>query len=152
MKLTIRLFTVFALAFLIFLACKKNSKDDTDKMRSLPNKLASATQIDTVNATAILPLYRGQDDKGGDVYYIITESNNVDKSIELGLNWTPKLVHAIGTMATQTATVVSGGAKNPNDFPILKFAGNVDFAPVEKLVPGPHEFSFRSCYRTRFSR
>ncbi|MEJ7685429.1 MAG: hypothetical protein WKG06_47825 [Segetibacter sp.] len=56
-----------------------------------------------------MPLYRGQDANGGDVYYIITESNNVDRSIKLGLNWTPKLVHAIGTKAVQAATVVNGG-------------------------------------------
>lgn len=74
------------------------------------------------------------------MYYIITESNNVDKSIELGLNWTPKLVHAIGTKATQTATVVTGGPANPHNFPVLKFAGNVDFAPVRRLVPGPLGF------------
>ncbi|MEO7766216.1 MAG: hypothetical protein ABIS01_02275, partial [Ferruginibacter sp.] len=97
-------------------------------------------EIDTVAATAVLPLYRGQDANGGDVYYIITESNKVDESIKLGLNWTPKLVHAIGTMAVQTATVVTGSPKNPNDFPILKFSGTVDFSPVKKLVPGPDIF------------
>jgi hypothetical protein len=121
-----------------FVSCKKN--DPVKKKRSLPNSLASATQIDTINATAVLPLYRGQDANGRDVFYIITESNNVDISIRLGLNWTPKLVHAIGTRATQTATVVSGGRRNHNDFPILKFPGNVDFAPVKKLVPGPDLF------------
>ncbi|MEO7311612.1 MAG: hypothetical protein ABIX01_14505 [Chitinophagaceae bacterium] len=125
---------------LMGVGCKKNDTISAPKLRSLPNFLASATQIDTVTATAILPLYRGQDANGGDVYYIITESNNVDKSIELGLNWTPKLVHAIGTKATQTATVVTGGAKNPNNFPILKFSGNVDFSPVLKVVPGPLGF------------
>ncbi len=109
-------------------------------MRSLPNKLASAMEIDTVNATAVLPLYRGQDAAGGDVYYIITEANDVDQSIKLGLNWTPKLVHAIGTKAVQSATIVSGGAKNHNNFPILKFSGNVDFSPEKKIVPGPDLF------------
>lgn len=129
---------ILAAAFIV--ACKKTDESPEKKIRTLPNSLASATQIDTINATAVLPLYRGQDASGGDVFYIITESNNVDKSIELGLNWTPKLVHAIGTKATQTATVVTGGAKNPNDFPILKFSGNVNFAPVRKLVPGPMGF------------
>lgn len=131
---------IILIAGAFFMSCKKTSEVTMNKKRSLPNQLASATQIDTVNATAVLPLYRGQDASGGDVYYIITETNNVDKSIELGVNWTPKLVHAIGTMATQTATVVTGGAKNPNNFPILKFSGNVDFAPVLKLVPGPMGF------------
>lgn len=140
MKSSIRLFTGFALAILIFSACKKEPNNPMPKVRKLPNSLASAREIDTVNATAVLPLYRGQDANGGDVYYIITESNNVDKSIEFGLNWTPKLVHAIGTAATQTATEVSGGRPNPNNFPILKFSGNVDFTPERKLVPGPELF------------
>ncbi len=134
------------LAATLLSACNKDKDDTTTtpqpekKIRTLPNQLASATQIDTVTATAVLPLYRGQDASGGDVFYIITESNNVDKSIELGLNWTPKLVHAIGTAATQSATVVSGGAPNPHNFPVLKFAGNVNFAPARNVVPGPMGF------------
>ncbi|MBA3339079.1 MAG: hypothetical protein H0T54_04910, partial [Geodermatophilaceae bacterium] len=105
-------------------------------VRSLPNSLASATQVDTVAATAVFPLYRGQDAAGGSVYFIITESNDVDESIRLGVNWTPKLVHAMRTKAVQTATTVTGGRANPNNFPVPKFVGNVNFAPVRKLVPG----------------
>lgn len=130
----------FSLLVTLIVSCNKETAQPEAKIRSLPNRLASAMQIDTVAATAVLPLYRGQDAAGGDVYYIITESNNLDESIRLGLNWTPKLVHALGTRATQTATVVSGGAKNPNDFPVLKFSGNVDFKPVKKIVPGPNLF------------
>ncbi len=130
----------FSLLVTLIVSCNKETAQPQVKIRSLPNRLASAMQIDTIAATAVLPLYRGQDAAGGDVYYIITESNDVDQSIKLGLNWTPKLVHAIGTKATQNATVVSGGAKNPNDFPVLKFSGNVDFKPVKKVVPGPNLF------------
>lgn len=131
-------------AFIIIMeSCKKSSDVNPGpaKIRTLPNQLASATQIDTVNATAVLPLYRGQDANGGEVYYIITESNNVDVSIKMGLNWTPKLVHAMGTIAVQNATqVTNSGAKNPNDFPLLKFSGNVDFSPARNVVPGPDIF------------
>ena len=119
-----------AAIILIAVSCKKTENNPSQKIRSLPNFLESAREIDTVNATAVLPLYRGQDANGGDVFYIITESNNVDVSIKLGLNWTPKLVHAIGTKAVQTATIVNGGPKNPNNYPIVKFSGNVDFSPV----------------------
>lgn len=90
------------------------------------------------NATCVLPLYRGLDANGGDVYYCITEVNNVDKAIQFGLNWTPKLVHAIGTAAVQTATVVSG--TTTNGFPVLQFPGNVDFSPTRMLIPGPDLF------------
>ncbi len=131
----------FGIFTMLFISCKKDPDNIPEQeIRRLPNSLASATEIDTVNATAVLPLYRGQDANGGDVYYIITESNQVDISIKLGLNWTPKLVHAIGTAATQIATEVSGGPANPNNFPILKFSGNVDFAPERILVPGPDLF------------
>ncbi len=144
MNKKIQLLTLVLLsAMFAFSSCQEGDNNvisPEDVVRSLPNSLESATEIDTVNATAVLPLYRGQDANGGDVYYIITESNDVDVSIKLGLNWTPKLVHAIGTLATQTATVVTGGPKNPNDFPILKFAGNVDFGPERKVVPGPNIF------------
>ncbi len=134
-------YSIYLIATVLALgACKKNDSEKERSVRMLPNKLESATEIDTVAATAVLPLYRGQDASGGDVFYIITESNNLDESIRLGLNWTPKLVHAIGTKAVQSATVVTGGQRNPNNFPILKFSGNVDFAPEKKLVPGPDLF------------
>lgn len=136
-------FIVPLIVIATFISCKKESDQvvpPEEKLRALPNKLASATEIDTIAGTAVLPLYRGQDANGGDVYYIITESNKVDKSIELGVNWTPKLVHALGTMATQKATIVTGGTANPNNFPILKFAGTVDFAPTRNVVPGPDTF------------
>ncbi|MBA3647246.1 MAG: hypothetical protein H0W62_01645 [Chitinophagales bacterium] len=125
---------------IIIVSCKKDSLISDNELKSTPNNMASVTEIDTINATGVFPMYRGQDANGGDVFYVITESNDVDKAIELGLNWSPKLIHAMGTVAVQTATVVTGGAKNPHDFPILKFAGNVDFSPVNKLVPGPDLF------------
>lgn len=126
---------VLVCAFLF--SCKKDNlvREDENK-ESTPNNMASVT-VDTVNATGVFPLYRGQDANGGDVYYVLTESTDVGKAIDYGLNWSPKIIHALGTAAVQTATVVSGGPKNPNDFPILKFSGNVDFSPVRKLVPGP---------------
>ncbi len=129
-----------ALLALLSASCNKNNDNvtPTPVLRELPNTLASATEIDTIAATAILPLYRGKDANDGDVYFIITESNDVDVSIRMGLNWTPKLIHALGTVAVQNATVVNdGGPKNPHDFPVLKFSGNVDFAPTRNLVPGP---------------
>ncbi len=124
----------------ILFSCKKNLDIENESRESTPNQLASATEVDTINATCVLPMYRGQDANGGDVYFILTESNDIDKSIDLKINWAPKIIHALGTAAVQTATVVSGGKPNPNNFRILKFSGNVDFSPVRKLVPGPDLF------------
>lgn len=123
-------------------ACNDNNTTGPDTVRGqmLPNRLASATEIDTVNATAVLPLYRGLDTNGNSVYFIITESNSVNESVRLGVNWTPKLVHAMNTKAVQTATTTTGGRANPNKFPVLRFVGNVDFSPVRKVVPGADLF------------
>lgn len=130
------LIIIFFSAFLF--SCKKeNTQKEDENKESTPNNMKSVTQLDTVNATGVFPLYRGQDANGGDVYFVLTESTEVGKAIDLGLNWAPKVIHAMGTKAVQNATVVSGGFKNPHDFPILKFSGNVDFSPARKLVPGP---------------
>ncbi|MEO7474347.1 MAG: hypothetical protein ABIY46_03345, partial [Gemmatimonadales bacterium] len=77
----------------------------------------------------MFPLYRGMGAGGNAEYYVITESNNLDEAVRLGLNWAPKLVHAAGTKAVQRATQVSGGG-NPNDFPVVQFSGSVDFSPT----------------------
>ncbi len=106
----------------------------------LPNNLASVISLDTTAATAVLPLYRGEDTNGDAVYYVITESNNLDEAVRLGLNWAPKMVHAARTKAVQRATEVSGGGGNPNNFPVVRFSGNVDFSPTRNLVPGPQLF------------
>lgn len=113
---------------------------DSNRLRSVPNNMTSASQVDTVNATAVFPLYRGEDMDGNSVFYIITESTNVDESIRLGINWAPKMIHAMGTKATQRATIVNRGRGNPNNFPVVRFSGNVDFSPVRKLVPGKELF------------
>lgn len=127
----------------IGLAACNNSPTGSNNMtrrHQLPNSLASAMEIDTVRATVVLPLYRGQDATGGSVYFILTESNIVDESERLGLNWTPKLVHAMNTRAVQRGTAVTTGRPNPKNFPVIRFAGNVDFAPTRRLVPGPELF------------
>jgi hypothetical protein len=123
-------------------ACDGDNATGTDSnpLRSVPNNMTSASQVDTVNATAVFPLYRGEDMDGNSVFYIITESTNVDESIRLGINWAPKMIHAMGTKATQRATIVNRGRGNPNNFPVVRFSGNVDFSPVRKLVPGKELF------------
>ncbi|MBA3497383.1 MAG: hypothetical protein H0T86_09780 [Gemmatimonadales bacterium] len=124
-------------------ACGDDAPNPNDPSRPgprLPNNMASVISLDTAAATAVLPLYRGEDLNGGAVYFVITESNNIDESVRLGLNWAPKIVHAAQTKAVQRATEVSGGGGNPNDFPAVRFSGNVDFGPTRNLVPGPDLF------------
>lgn len=113
---------------------------DSNRTRSVPNNMASASQVDTVKATAVFPLYRGEDMAGNSVFYTLSESTDVDESIRLGINWASKMIHAMNTKATQRATVVNRGRRNPNRFPVVRFPGNVDFSPVRKLVPGKDIF------------
>ncbi len=123
-------------------ACDDSSStDEGGGRRSLPNSMTSVTDLNFETPSGVFPLYRGQDMNGGDVFYIITESNEIDESIRLGLNWTPKLVHVLGTRAVQTATMVSRtGGNNVNDFPVVRFSGNVDFSPERLIVPGRNLF------------
>ncbi|CAN5354356.1 hypothetical protein BH20BAC1_BH20BAC1_24170 [soil metagenome] len=50
-------------------------------------------------------MYRGKDANGGDVYYILTESNDVDQSFDLKLNRAPKLYMLLVPKSVQNATV-----------------------------------------------
>ncbi len=108
----------------------------------IPNYLASATNIDQVSHTATLPLYRGQTTQEGRVWFIITESSDLDEAHRLGVNWAPKLTHALGTAAVQNARLdVHGGQhKRLGAGSLVDFAGGVDFSGTRAVVPGPDLF------------
>ncbi len=91
--------------------------------------LKSALAIDFTyrKANVTLPLYRGLSPQGENVYYIITEASDFDFSRKLGLNYAPKLRHAVGSAGAMEATLRNG---------ILQFKGNVDFSPERELVAG----------------
>ena len=83
-------------------------------------------------ATATLPLFRGQGPDGDDVYYILTDASDFAFARELGLNYAPKLRKAAGTAGAQTADFKDG---------LIIFKGRVDFSPVYKVVAGsPNPF------------
>jgi hypothetical protein len=91
--------------------------------------LKSALAIDFTyrKANVTLPLYRGVSPQGENVYYIITEASDFDFARQLGLNYAPKLRHAVGSAGAMEATLRNG---------ILQFKGNVDFSPERELVAG----------------
>lgn len=91
--------------------------------------LKSALAIDFTyrKANVTLPLYRGQSPQGEDVFYIITEASDFDFARKLGLNYAPKLRHAIGSAGAMETILVNG---------VLQFKGNVDFSPERELVAG----------------
>jgi len=78
-------------------------------------------------ATATLPLYRGRAPGGGDVFYIITDASDFEVARQMGINYAPKMAK-VGTAGAQAVTLAGG---------VMQFKGNVDFAPVYQVTPGP---------------
>jgi hypothetical protein len=107
----------------------------------IPNYLASAIAIDKANHTATLPLYHGEVPGLGRVWFILTESSNLDDAIRLGVNWSPKLANAIGAPAVQRATLADGGGHRQfgRDADV-NFSGGVDFSGQRLVIPGPDLF------------
>ncbi|MBA3444289.1 MAG: hypothetical protein H0T58_05485 [Gemmatimonadales bacterium] len=91
--------------------------------------LKSALAVDFTyrNATVTLPLYRGQSPRGENIYYIITESSDYAVAKRMGINYSPKMAMAAGTPGAQAVTLKDG---------VMRFKGNVDFAPEYKVTPG----------------
>jgi hypothetical protein len=82
------------------------------------------------NATVTLPLYRGLSPDGESVYYILTEASDFNVAKELGVNFSPKMKHVIGTLGAQPVTLNNG---------LIQFAGDVDFSPEYQVQPGSPE-------------
>ena len=89
--------------------------------------ITSATNLDLVNATVTLPLFKGRSASGDIVWYVVTESSNRDDARARGVNPAPKLANALGTKAVQKVTVARNG--------MVRFAGTVDFSPTRVVVP-----------------
>ena len=79
-------------------------------------------------ATVTLPLYRGLAPGGGEVFYIITDASDYEVARRMGINYAPKMAKAAGTPGAQAVTLAAG---------VMQFRGNVDFAPVYQVTPGP---------------
>jgi len=93
--------------------------------------LTSAVNLDPVAETITLPLHSGKLANGETTFYIITDASDRTVAENLGVNWSPKLVNALGTAAVQSVALVNG---------VATFSGTVDFSPASVLVPGPTVF------------
>ena len=98
--------------------------------------IKSALAIDFAyrNASVTLPLFRGLSPEGRDVFYIVTDASDFEVAHRMGVNYAPKLAEAIGSPGVQNVTLEDG---------IMKFAGNVDFSPEYKVVPGDRRATSR---------
>jgi len=107
----------------------------------IPNYLVSAIAIDHANHTATLPLYQGEAQHVGRVWFILTESSNLADAERLGINWAPKLANALGTPAVQRATLADGGGHGQfgRDSDV-NFSAGVDFRGHRLVIPGPDLF------------
>ncbi len=77
-------------------------------------------------AFVTLPLFRGHSPRNEPVFYIITDASDFDVARKMGINYAPKMRHAVGDGAQQV-TVEEG---------VMRFRGNVDFTPEHLVVAG----------------
>lgn len=89
--------------------------------------IRSALKVDPVAETVTLPLLQASHD-GQPVYYVVTDDSDKADARARGVNYVPKLAHALGTAAVQQASVVGG---------VVQFPGIVDFSPTRVITPGP---------------
>lgn len=93
--------------------------------------LPSALNIDIEHETVTLPLQEGRTTDGRRTWYIVTESSDQADATRRGVNYSNKLLNAVGTAAVQKVTSGADG---------LVFPGTVNFGLTHVLVPGPNGF------------
>ncbi len=95
--------------------------------------LPSAQAIDFTQKTVTLPVYKGIGPSGSPTYYILTDAADFNVAKLLGLNFAPKLAYGQGSEGIQNVTIESG---------MIKFKGDVNFAPERAIAPGPFPKTF----------
>lgn len=93
--------------------------------------LPSALKIDIEHETVTLPLHEGRTTDGRRTWYVVTESSDQADAARRGVNYSNKLLNAVGTAAVQKVRLGDDG---------LVFPGTVDFSLTHVLVPGPNGF------------
>jgi hypothetical protein len=78
------------------------------------------------SAFVTLPLFRGLSPRDEAVYYIVTDASDFDVARKMGINYAPKMRHAVGDGAQRVT--LDGG--------VMRFRGAVDFTPEHLVVPG----------------
>src|SRR5260370_31159048 len=99
-----------------------------------PLQLLQSGKVDDAKGTITLPLYRGTMKGSGKTgWYILTDVDEAQVAVLLGLNYSAKLTFA--SVATRTANFDTKGS-------LVFDKGTVDFSPVRSLVPGPVTAAF----------
>jgi hypothetical protein len=90
-----------------------------------------ALQIDIEHETVTLPLHEGRTTDGRATWYVVSESSDKADATRRGVNYSNKLLNAVGTAAVQKVHYHDGE---------LIFEGTVNFGLTHVLVPGPNGF------------
>ena len=79
-----------------------------------------------------LPLHEGRTTDGRVTWYVVSESSDQADATRRGVNYSNKLLNAVGTAAVQKGRLDGDGE--------LVFEGTVNFGLTYVLVPGPNGF------------
>jgi hypothetical protein len=90
-----------------------------------------ALKIDVEHETVTLPLHEGRITDGRVTWYVVSESSDQADAKRRGVNYSNKLLNAVGTAAVQKVHFHEDG---------LVFEGTVNFGLTHVLVPGPNGF------------
>jgi hypothetical protein len=90
-----------------------------------------ALKIDIEHETVTLPLHEGRTTDGRVTWYVVSESSDKADATRRGVNYSNKLLNAVGTAAVQKVHYHDGE---------LVFEGTVNFGLTHVLVPGPNGF------------
>jgi hypothetical protein len=95
-------------------------------------RFPSALKIDVEHETVTLPLHQGRTTDGRVTWYVVSESSDQADATQRGVNYSNKLLNAVGTAAVQKGQLGGDGE--------LVFEGTVNFGLTYALVPGPNGF------------
>ena len=101
-----------------------------------PVQLLTAGEVDVIEETLTLPLYRGELQDGRSVWYILTDTTDRDNAEALGLNHSAKLNFGATGNGARRATIqrIIIDEETGDDDVILVFnQGAVDFSPERRV-------------------
>jgi hypothetical protein len=96
--------------------------------REIDEQIIKGT-VDLTKNTITLPLRQGKLKDGRKVFYVVTNTDNLEKAKALGIGYAPSLAQAAEVAGTRVATRATNGS-------LIFEAGTVNFSPVRSLTPG----------------
>ncbi len=132
---------VAAIAAAVVLAWGASGRAEAEPVRARAPSLGifsysfpSALKIDLEHETVTLPLHEGRTTDGRVTWYVVSESSDQADATRRGVNYSNKLLNAVGTAAVQKGRLRGGGDGE------LVFEGTVNFGLTHVLVRGPNGF------------